>query len=79
MAHNEYTVPIVFGAHLINIHEWAGLRSNFFKFRSATERPISVKFVLMTSGEGGVHVWVVHLSILLNIHNLNGLSHFVEN
>ena len=46
---------------------------------SATERPISVKFVLMTSVEGGVHVWVVHLSISLNIHNLKGLSHFVEN
>ena len=38
MAHNEYTVPIVFGAHLINIHEWAGLRSNFFKWRYLRNR-----------------------------------------
>ena len=31
-------VPIVFGADLINIHEWAGLRVNFFKCRYLRNR-----------------------------------------
>ena len=46
ITHGEWVIPVVFGADHIDIHEWAGLRKNFFECQILSSRMSDFLFLV---------------------------------